>query len=411
MVEVVTMPTLGLSERGELVSWEVDVGEEIEDGALLAVIESDKSSAEIEAPIGGTLLRTYVEEGEEIDIDPGRPIAVIGDAGEEAPSFDELDMGEEPSENGTETEPKSAVKPAAANGSPTTSSEIKATPRAKKYAEEHAVDLIGVEGTGPQGAITEDDVKEFVESGGAETAEPSSETSDGLTITEARELSGVRKTVAERLSESARQKPHVMGTREIGIGRLSSARDRLNSHYDVDLSLNDLIIHFVGRTLEDRPEFNAHFDEEVEEHRLIEEVNVGYAVDSPKGLIVPVIEDVPGRSIAELATERREMVEAVLDDEHAPTDLQGGTFTITNVGVFDMDVSYSIINPPEVAILAVGRRKQAAVERNGSVEFEPVITFSLTIDHRVLDGADSGAFLDQLAEYIEYPGRVFDAIE
>ena len=147
---------------------------------------------------------------------------------------------------------------------------------------------------------------------------------------------------------------------------------------------------FVGRVLRDLPEFNAHFEDG--EHKLIDEVNIGYAVDGPNGLVVPVLDDVTGRSLSELAKRRRNLVGKVLDNDFTSADLQDGTFTVTNVGVFDMDVSYSIINPPEVAILAIGRRKQAPVDRDGEVEFETVVTMSLTIDHRVLDGADSERF-------------------
>lgn len=417
MVEVVRIPKLGLSDYGDLVSWEVAEGDRVTEGEVVAVLESDKASADIEAPAGGVLLGRYVKEGEEIAIEVGKPLAVIGEEGESVPSLSELEdeeSAESTDEDATEAGVESAVtETAETNDEATTTTDVKAMPRAQRRAEKEDVDLTHIDGTGPQGSITESDVEEFVSSAGddstEETTAVSSEPEAGeLTITESQELTGTRKTIAERLSESARKKPHVMGTRDIGIERLEEVRDRLVEEKSVDVSLNDLILHFVGRTLEDLPEFNAHFEDD--EHRLIDEINIGYAVDSEKGLMVPVIEDVPNRNLEELATERRRLVEAVLEDEHAPSDLQGGTFTVTNVGVFDMDVSYSIINPPQVAILALGRRKQIPVERDGDVEFERAITFSLTIDHRVLDGADSGAFLDRLAEYLEYPSRAFDAV-
>lgn len=477
MAEVVTLPTLGLSETGELVAWEVDVGERVEADEMLAVIESDKASAEVYAPRAGVLLRTYVDEGEALEIDPGRPIAVIGEEGEAAPSLAELEAGDAGmGETAAEGTADAAASAGAENGDGDSGAEDpKATPRARRYADEHDVDLAAVEGTGPEDAVTEDDVREYREAadageanavgdadrtagggagearatpsarraarehgvdleavaaaseaavvdqsdveavvegdGGAEpgpAVEPVTTTSEGLTVTEARELSGTRRTVAERLTRSAREKPHVMGTREVSVERLLDVRERLQAVSEFEGTLNDLLLHFVGRTLEDRPAFNAHFVDG--EHRLIDEVNVGYAVDSEKGLVVPVVEAVPGRSLHDLAAERRQLVGAVLDDEHTPADLQGGTFTVTNVGTLGMDVSASIINPPEVAILAVGRRTPAAVERDGDVQFEESVTLSLTIDHRVLDGGDAGAFLDTLAEYLEYPGRALDAV-
>ncbi|MFO7926784.1 dihydrolipoamide acetyltransferase family protein [Natronomonas sp.] len=467
MVEVVRIPKLGLSDYGDLVSWEVDEGEHVSEGTVIAILESEKASAEIEAPTDGVLLGQYVDEGTEIEIEVGKPLAVIGQEGESVPPLSEI------SEDGVEISGDDGNAPAEAGGSSdegaaqqkTDSTDVKATPRAKRRANEDDVDLTQVTGTGPEGAITESDVESFaaeaetgpsdgdsptdvkatprakrraneddidlaqvtgtgpqgaitesdIESFVAETGdgdEPASTDTagetDGLTVTDSRALTGVRRTIAERLSESARTKPHVMGTRDIEIERLEEVKDRLVDERGLEVSLNDLILHFVGRTLEDLPAFNAHFEDDA--HRLIDEVNVGYAVNGDRGLIVPVIEDVPERTLGDLASRRRELVDAVLASEHTPSDLQGGTFTVTNVGVFDMDVSYSIINPPQVAILAIGRRKHVPVERNGETVFRRAITFSLTIDHRVLDGADSGAFLERLAEYIEYPGRAFDAV-
>lgn len=458
MVEIVRIPKLGLSDYGELVSWEVDMGERVAKDQVVAVLESEKASADIESPSEGVLLATYVEEGEEIAIEVGKPLAVVGAQDESAPSLDEIDIEGEGAGSG-EAEAEQSGTAAAAGGDgqmsagsedvkatprakrraqdidvdfsavegtgpqgaitendieqylserDATSQEVKATPRAKRRAREADVDLGGIEGTGPQGAITEDDIEQSLQTAGDEGASADAATDGELTVTESTELSGIRKTIADRLSQSAREKPHVMGTREVSIKQLERVRDRLDEKYDIDVSLNDLLLHFIGKVLADLPEFNAHFEDGT--HKLIDEINIGYAVDGSRGLVVPVIHDVPDRSLVELSEARRTVVRRVLDDDFDPSDLQGGTFTVTNVGVFDMDVSYSIINPPEVAILAIGRRKHAPVERDGDVNFEKVITFSLTIDHRVLDGADSGAFLDRLAEYVEHPGSVLETV-
>lgn len=407
MVAIVRIPKLGLSDFGELVSWEVSIGEPVERGDVIAILESEKASAEIESSADGVLLGTYVEEGEEIAIDVGKPLAVVGKEGESVPSLDKIqEESTDIDDDVSESEPTSA--PPAEAEKPADSSAVKATPRAKKRASETDVDLAEIDGTGPQGAITSDDIDHHLESG-AESDAVAAGADDTVTVTESRELAGTRKTIADRLQQSAREKPHVMGTREIPIEQLERARERLETTHSIDLSLNDLLLFSIGRVLEDLPEFNAHFEDG--KHELIEEVNIGYAVDGPRGLVVPVLDDVGGKSLRALSEARREIVNRVLEDEHTVDDLQGGTFTVTNVGVFGMDVSYSIINPPEVAILAIGRRKYAPVERDGDVSFEKVITFSLTIDHRVLDGADSGAFLERLAEYVENPERIFDDLE
>ena len=416
MVEIIRIPKLGLSDYGDLVSWEAEDGEQVSAGDVVAIIESEKASAEVEAPANGTLLGHYVEEGEEIEIEVGKPLAVIGDEGEEIPDISAIEDGSEVSTEGNSGKDSSSENQTTPSdiGSDVIT-DVKATPRAKRLATDKDINLKQIEGTGPQGAVSEEDVQAFLESSDTDTkgdvqgvgAEQSS--SEGLTVTDSRKLTGTRKTIAKRLSQSAREKPHVMGTREVSVERIQALQSRLAERYDVEISLNDLILFFVGRVLRDLPEFNAHFEDG--EHKLIDELNIGYAVDGPNGLVVPVIDDVTGRSLSELAERRRKLVGKVLDNDFTSADLQDGTFTVTNVGVFNMDVSYSIINPPEVAILAIGRRKQAPVERDGKVEFETVVTMSLTIDHRVLDGADSGAFLERLAEYLEYPGGALESVQ
>lgn len=430
-MEVVTLPKLGISDEGELIAWEVDIGEAVEEGDLLATFESDKASAEVTATASGVLLETYLTEGDVIPIEPGRPIAVIGASDDEAPSYDEVTDDSTSEPDGVDG-PSSTEEAARDDGG--TSDDVKATPRARRYAEEEGISLADVEGSGPQGAITEDDAIAYQETQEEEEEEETETTADadiareesgdtaasaegsdsaasdqnGPTIIDRRELSKTRRTIADRLTKSAREKPHVMGTREISIEQVEELRERLNEHDGYDVSLNDLILLAVARTLEDYPAFNAWYRDGA--HEILSELNVGYAVDTPSGLIVPVLEDLQEKSVIEIGEERTSKIQRVRDDEHTPADLQGGTFTVTNVGTLGMDVSYSIINPPQVAILAIGRRKPVAFDRDGEVDFERAITFSLTIDHRVLDGADSGAFLERLDEYLRNPYRLLTGL-
>ncbi len=402
MVSLVKLPKLSISGRGELVEWKKSVGDEVEDGEAIAVLESEKATTDVEASASGTLLAVYVEEGEEIEIEVGRPVAAIGEADETPPSPAEV-----AEEAGTATEPATgtgtAAESAAEGTSPPTpapAGEVKATPKARQLAAEHDVDLTAIEGTGPQGSVSVEDVEAAIEAGGAGPELP-----EGVTVTETRELSGIRRTVAERMTESAREIPHAMGSRELDITELQAARKQLEEDLFVDLSLNDLLLYAVVRTLEDFPEFNGYYRDG--DHVLAEEINLGYAVDSPRGLIVPVLKDLSGVSIDELAERRRSLIDRVMDDEHTQEDLQGGTFTVTNVGVFGFDVSYSLIVPPQVSILAFGRRKPAPIEVDGEIEHTTVSTFTLQIDHRVLDGGDSGRFMNRLAEYVESPETLF----
>lgn len=454
MAEIVTLPKLGISDEGELVSWEAELGETVQEGDIIAVFESEKAAAEVKAPATGVLLETYLEEGDIVQIEPGRPIAVIGEEGETPPSLEEVTDGAAPDADSTAATAGAESSTAASESGGAPDQDVKATPRAQKYAREHDIDMTAVDGTGPQGAITEDDLKahepavsgerdsqadtadaesikatprakklaeeldvslQDVEGTGpqgsiteedVETDEESTQAGGTeekqVTVIEREELTGTRKTIADRLSSSAREKPHVMGTRDISIEQLQQVREKLEATFGADVSLNDLLLKCVARTLEDQPQFNAHFVDGG--HERIEEVNIGYAVDSPKGLIVPVVPNVDEKPVDELAADRRNLVQRTLNDEHTMADLDNGTFTVTNVGVFNIDVSYSIINPPQVAILAIGQRKPALFDRDGEYTIEEAITFSLTIDHRVLDGGDTGAFLETLAKYVEHPG-------
>lgn len=469
MAHIVRLPKLGLSDRGEIVEWRVSSGEAVEEGETIAVLESEKSAVDIEAPSGGVFLGTYVTVGEEIEIEPGRPIAAIGEKGEELPILEDGASDSETTEQTTPDEPKSPslsssgtpskVTPKARvvaekhdvdlegvtptgpeasitagdvqqfvgdSGSADTSdtaathvsdesvsdtagdevaSDMKATPKAKKLARTEGVNLAVVEGTGPKGAITNKDVQHHL-SGDEKKSEPRTErdkSDEEFTISSVRDRSKLEQTMANRLSQSAREKPHARGNRQVNIEPLDEMADEMSddSHH---ISVNDLLLHAVVLTLEKHPKFNAVFTEG--EHRLVEQVNVGYAVDSEDGLVVPVLKHADEYAVADLATQRRQIVDNVLQGNHEPADLQDGTFTISNIGVLGMDSAFSLINPPQVAILAVGRRRPMLFESSDDVTTATGVELSLIIDHRVLDGGDAGQFLQTLSSYIEQPARM-----
>ncbi|WP_435366066.1 2-oxo acid dehydrogenase subunit E2 [Haloarchaeobius sp. DYHT-AS-18] len=470
MATIVRLPKLGLSDRGEIVEWRVAPPDRVQSGDVIAILESDKSAVDIEATTGGVLLTTYVDEGEEIAIEPGRPIAAIGSEGETAPSLDETEdesseqaseddgesmqsqpeqvpsvdgdlrvtpkarvvaaeQGIEKLENIKPTGPEESItvsdverfsaetEPTSIEGAGDSSpaSAVKSTPKAKRFASDHSIGLENVTGTGPKGAVTEEDVQRHLEGGTAQTPPPAESgisTTSGdpagdnaeYTVAEVRELSRVERTVANRLSRSAREKPHVRGNRTVNIEPVERVVGELASKNESSLSVNDLLFRAVVLTLEAHPEFNAVYEDD--EYRLIEEKNVGYAVDSEHGLLVPVVKDAGSKSLNALAESRRAVVDRVLDGRHSPSDLQGGTFTVTNVGALGMDSAFSIINPPEVAILVIGRRKPSLFETDDGVETAMGVQLSLLIDHRVLDGGDAGAFLQTLAGYLEQPSTI-----
>jgi pyruvate dehydrogenase E2 component (dihydrolipoamide acetyltransferase) len=262
---------------------------------------------------------------------------------------------------------------------------------------------MAVDGTGPEEVVTEADVRTTLDAVSAPAARTTAGAASGAgdatrTVTEARELGGIQQTVSERLGESYRNAVHVTVKRTFDAGTMvdvaGMAEDR-----GVDASLTDLLLKGVGETMAAHPAFNALF--EGGEHRLIEEVNVGVAVDVDGGLVTPVVPDVRAKSAEEVADVRETLTERTLAGEFTSEDLAGGTFTVTNLGMFGVDSFDPVINPPETAILGAGR-----VRENGTM------TLSLSFDHRVVNGADAARYLDDLVGTLTDPGTLvsfFDA--
>ena len=216
----------------------------------------------------------------------------------------------------------------------------------------------------------------------------------------------MRRTIADRLQESYREAVHVTVHREVDAEALLTAADRADGALDVDVSLLDVLLLAISVTLDAHPEFNATFEDGA--HRVYGEHNVAVAVDVPAGLLTPVIADVGAKSIAEVATERRRLTDLVQAGDHSMSDLRGGTFTVSNLGPLGVDAFTPIINPPEVAILGVNRLRDRAVPVASGVEFRRQLPVDLSIDHRVVDGADGARFLATLAEHVEDPDALLD---
>ena len=215
------------------------------------------------------------------------------------------------------------------------------------------------------------------------------------TVVVERSLNPMRRTIANRLQESYQNAVHVTASRDIDAEPLLAAADAL----DEDVSLFDVLLRALSDALQEHPAFNATFEDGT--HRLYEEHNVGVAVDIDAGLVTPVIADVGAKSVREIAAERRRLTELVQQGEYEMNDLRGSTITVTNLGVLDVDSFTPVINPPEVAILGVGRIRERARPADNGVEFRRQLTLDLSFDHRVVDGADAARFLETLAEYVE----------
>lgn len=286
-----------------------------------------------------------------------------------------------------------------------------ASPSTRRLAREYGVSLADVEGTGIGDRVTESDVRAAAgqlnrapsasvtspgESSGVSGPAPSDADRLGVTITEERDFTGMRRTIAKRMAQSARQAPHVTLNREVSVGRAFETAEELAADRDAPIGFTDIIIGATVRALDAHPAFNAWF--EGDSLRFVAERNVALAVDAEAGLVTPVVRSAAERSLDSIAIERRQLTDAVLDSTYSMDDLQGGTFTITNLGMFGVDSFDPIINPPQVAILGVGAIRDSDDGRN--------CTLSLSFDHRVVDGADAARFLETLTEGVESPSLV-----
>lgn len=410
MAYIVRMPKLGLEmKEGMLLEWHVNEGDDLTEEDVIAEIESEKTQAEVEAREGGVLRRIYLGEGESCE--PGDPIGIVAGPDEDITELEVTVEGElegqietpEPSEP-EETAAAEAEETESATGDVRASGQaVKASPPARKRAQELGVDLATIEGTGPGGAVTPEDVKQAAQ-GEAVEAKPEQETAEptGLTLREDRPLSGTRRTIAERLSESYRNAVHVTEQRTVDAEALLSAADTADDTLDADISVTDVILVALSESLSEHPAFNALYDDDT--HRLFEEHNVCIAVDTDQGLIAPVIRDIADTSLQTIANERHEVTDRVLEGEHTMDDLSGGTFTVTNLGPFGVEAFNPVINPPQVAILGINAiAKQTVPAADDTIEVRNRLPLNLSFDHRFVDGADAARFLDTLVEYLEEP--------
>lgn len=366
MAWIVRMPKLGQTmTTGTVQRWLKRPGESVREGEVVVVVESEKFTEEVEAREAGILQTILVQEGGEVA--PGTPIAVVAAPGQEI------------------AVPEETTDPA----EPARRDRTRASPGARKLAREKGLDLSQSKGTGPQGAVTREDVLRQL--AGLQARPPT----PAPTPAGARDLTVFRRSLAERLGRSYRQAVHVTLHKSIEVSRILELRRLMNRRSGADLSLIDFILVGVVQSLGEHPAFNATFVGG--RQQLFREKNVGLAVDTERGLVTPVLRRLEEKSVFEIARLRREATERARSGRHTPDDLSGGTFTVTNLGPLGIDAFTPIINPPEIAVLGVGRVEQRALSSGeGTFELRPCITFSLSFDHRVVDGADAARFLQAL---------------
>jgi pyruvate dehydrogenase E2 component (dihydrolipoamide acetyltransferase) len=389
----VIMPALGMAqETGKLLQWLRSEGETIAKGEPLMEIETDKVTVEIEAPASGVLGAVRGSPGDEIPV--GEVIAVILAEGESAPAS-------------SVTEPRPAVDPAgsvdggeavvsapaATTATPARGRAGLASPKARRIAAELGIDLSTVQGSGPGGAVVAADVESLAEAAAPRPAPAELEPAPAP-------VSSLWRTMAERMVASWTSVPHFYLVREVDASRLLSWRSAVADSAK-GVTYTDLLVRLTAAALREHPRVNVSWlDQSLRVH---DEISIGIAVAVDDGLVVPVIHGVEGLSIAEIAARRADLVDRARAGRLRLEDVQGGTFTLSNLGMFGIDAFSAIVPPPQAAILAVGRIAERVVPVGGQPAVRPMLVLTLSCDHRAVDGARAAAFLDRLAALVEEP--------
>jgi pyruvate dehydrogenase E2 component (dihydrolipoamide acetyltransferase) len=395
MAHNIVMPALEMAqENGKLLAWRKKEGEGVAKGEPLLDIETDKAVVEIESPADGILAGVKAHEGDVIPV--GQTIAWIVLPGEKPPA--EI----QPSASGRRMETKtSTAAPAAAtktSGGPAPSA-ARISPKARRLAKEHGIELSGVRGTGSEGEILAEDIQALLASPGSAkaTAAPAAlET-----------MSSIARLMAERTTQSWTTVPHFFVVREVDAAALIEAREKLGSPIEkaqgVRVTHTDVLVALAARVLVKHSRMNSNWTGEG--IRLNPEVNMGIAMAVNDGVVATVIPGAHAKNLGEIAALRHDLTERARSGKLRPADIAGATFTISNLGMYKVDAFSAIINPPQAAILAVGSITDRVVPVDGKPGIRPMMTMTLSSDHRVVDGARAASFLNDLADAVQDPGK------
>jgi pyruvate dehydrogenase E2 component (dihydrolipoamide acetyltransferase) len=411
MATEIKLPRLGQGmESGTIVKWLKSEGDAVEKGEPLYELDTDKVTQEVEADASGVLLKIAVQEGE---VPVGRTVAVIGEQGEEvAVEADASPAKEEQQTEGSRGPARDderergrqasaeVEQPPSGDGATRTNGRTKASPLARRIARERGVDLTQLRGTGPEGRIVAEDV-ERAEAAPAPAA--ASATAAPAAEAEVVALTSIRKTIARRLTE-AWTVPVFQLTIDVEMTRAVALREQLveRAGDGAKPTLSDVLTKISASALMRNRAVNAHYGEEG--ITRFPSANVGIAVAAPQGLVVPVIQRAEALTIQEIANARAEVVGRARNNRLQRGDLDGGTFTISNLGMFGVQQFIAVLNPPQAAILAVGSVEERPVARDGELVVRPMMTLTLTCDHRTVDGADGARFLEDVKAFLEEPG-------
>ena len=437
MAETINMPKLGFDmAEGTLVRWVKQVGENINKGDVLAEIETDKATVEVESPASGVVLQHIVDQGTVVPVNA--PIAVVGQSGEKVEASPKAEGGK-PAAAEQKTETKPEEKPVQPSGQPQTAPAqpsapptptqptpataappqpapsdgrgIKASPLAKKIARDSNVDLSRIQGSGPGGRVVRKDVEAAL-AGGQPSAvgQPSAPVAyPQVTVTQQDQTvqtTKLRQAIGRRMTESKTAVPHFYVTHEYKMDAVMAMRKQANDYLpdNEKLSVNDFILKAVALSLRQFPNLNA--TTRGTEVIQFGHVNVGVAVTVPGGLMTVVVKDTDQKPLRQIAGEVKAMAGRAREGKVKPDDIEGSTFSTSNLGMYDVEEFIAIINPPEAAILAIGSAKEVPVVESGELKVGWRMKATISVDHRVSDGAEAAQFMQKLAEFLENPVRM-----
>lgn len=416
MAETINMPKLGFDmAEGTLVRWVKDVGDAVNKGEVLAEIETDKATVEVESALSGTVLQLLVNQGDVVPVNA--PIAIIGEAGEKVetpkPSGAQVSAPEEkpapqPGQSPAPVAPLTA-SPELAPSQPAEAGFVKASPLARKIARDRKVDLSKVQGSGPGGRIVRRDIQAALAAGAPSEARPEMPSAQAALASQPDTripLTKLRQAIGRRLVEAKTTIPHFYVTHEFRMDDLLVMRKQINAYLPdgEKTSVNDFIVKAAALALRRFPNLNAV----IQGTDVIQfgRVNVGVAVTVPGGLMTVVVKDTDQKTLRQISTEIKVMAARAREGKVKPEDVDGSTFSTSNLGMYDVEDFIAIINPPEAAILAIGSAREAPVVSNGQVVPGWRMKATISVDHRISDGAEAAQFMQALAGYLEEPLRL-----
>ncbi len=435
MAEVIRMPRMSdTMTEGTFVEWHKKVGDTVKNGDILAEVETDKATMELENYVKGTLLYIGVEKGKSAQVD--QVIAIVGAPGEDFQALlteekskaeektespekkeetpkkeeDNTEKKEEATVEKKEEEKAEVKQEKSAEIKESDDERIKVSPLAKKIAGDKGINLSDVSGSGPEGRIIKKDVENFVpqvtEKEKVEQKIPRMELRESFGEESAEDVpvSQMRKVIAKRLSESMFSAPHFYLTVSINMDAAITSRKALNDVSPVKISFNDLVVKACAMALRQHPNVNSSWMGDT--IRINKHINIGVAVAINDGLVVPVIRFADNKSLAQIATETNDLAARAKSRKLQPSEWEGNTFTISNLGMMGIDEFTAIINPPDACILAVGGINQVPIVKNGVIVIGNIMKVTMSCDHRAVDGSVGAKFLQTLKQYLEEPVRM-----